>query len=346
MIGESAGLVLGFQETRHRNTAVNLAMPLPRIENRLRRNPAKEHAQLLAELLQADARINPKYFYDDRGCAIFTRICELEEYYPTRTEELIFRNYAGDMAALLPDHAQWIDLGCGDCAKSRRWMDELAPRRLIGVDIAADFLKLSMTDIAAGYPRVECVGVVSDFTQQLDIAGLLAERPDCPPIFFYPGSSIGNFARPDALQLLRTIRDHCGSAGRLLIGVDLVKPEGILEAAYDDSAGVTAEFNLNVLRVVNRELEGDFRLEDFRHRAIFDRQHSRIEMQLVAQRDLVAQLDGNPRPFREGEHILTEYSHKYTPEGFAAMLGEAGFAPPSVWTDPKGWFGIFLAGRA
>lgn len=325
---------------------MNLAMPLPRIENRLRKNPAKERDQLLQGLLQPQARINPKYFYDDCGCEIFTRICELDEYYPTRTEEAVFQAYASDIAQRLPEHAQWIDLGCGDCAKSRRWMEELAPRRLIGVDIAAEFLKLSLADVAAVHPRVECVGVVSDFTQQLDIAGLLAERPHCPPIFFYPGSSIGNFARPDALQLLQAIRSHCGADGRLLIGVDLVKARSVLEAAYDDTQGVTAEFNLNVLNVVNRELDGNFRLEDFRHQAVFDSRHSRIEMRLVARNDLVVKLGNNRRAFQQGEHILTEYSHKYTPEGFSALLEEAGFNRPECWTDDRGWFGVFLAGPA
>lgn len=322
---------------------MNLAMPLPRIENRLQKDPVIEKAQLLAGLLQPNARINPKYFYDDRGCEIFTRICMLEEYYPTRTEEHIFNTCAAEMAALLPEQAQWIDLGCGDCTKSRRWMARLAPRRLIGMDIAADFLQLSLAGIAARHPRIECVGVVSDFTQQLDIATLLAERPNCPPVFFYPGSSIGNFPRAEALDLLSSIRRHSGSDGRLVIGVDLVKPADILEAAYDDAIGVTAEFNLNILKVVNRELDGNFCLEDFSHRAIFDKTHNRIEMQLVARRDLVVHLAGTRRPFRKGEHILTEYSHKYTPEGFTTLLEEAGFAKPKIWTDSKGWFGVFLA---
>lgn len=321
-------------------------MPLPRIENRLRSDPAKEKAQLLEGLLQREARINPKYFYDDNGCELFTRICELDEYYPTRTEEAIFRTFASEIASLLPERAQWIDLGCGDCAKSRRWMTALAPRRLIGIDIAADFLQASLADLAAGHPRIECIGVVSDFTQQLDIVGLLAETPDCPPVFFYPGSSIGNFPRTEALHLLSTIRDHCGTEGRLLIGVDLVKPAEILEAAYDDAAGVTAAFNLNVLNVVNRELDGNFRLEDFIHRAIFDISNSRIEMQLAARRDCVVQLGDTSRPFRKGEHILTEHSHKYTPESCESLLQEAGFAPPAFWTDAKGWFGVFLAGPA
>lgn len=325
---------------------MNLAVPLPRIENSLSKNPTSERARLLAGLLEPTARINPKYFYDDRGCALFTQICELDEYYPTRTEELIFRTYAEEIASLLPEQAQWIDLGCGDCAKSRRWITELTPRRLIGVDIAADFLKLSLTDIATRYPRVECVGVVSDFTQQLDITALLAERADWPPVFFYPGSSIGNFGRAEALHLLRAIRQHCGTHGQLLIGVDLVKSTQVLETAYDDASGVTAEFNLNVLNVVNRELNCNFRLEDFRHRAIFDHKQSRIEMQLIAENDLAVQLGNTIRPFQKGEHILTEYSHKYTPESFSALLTEAGFAHLSIWTDPKGWFGIFVAGPA
>lgn len=321
-------------------------MPLPRIDNRLRNDPAKERAQLLEGLLRPEARINPKYFYDDNGCELFTRICELDEYYPTRTEEAIFKAFASEIASLLPERAQWVDLGCGDCAKSRRWMTELTPRRLIGIDIAADFLQVSLADLAAGHPWIECVGVVSDFTQQLDIVGLLAERPDCPPVFFYPGSSIGNFPRTEALHLLSTIRDHCGTDGRLLIGVDLVKPAEILEAAYDDAEGITAAFNLNVLNVVNRELEGTFRLEDFIHRAVFDKSNSRIEMQLAARRDCVVKLADTSRSFRKGEHILTEYSHKYTPEGCESLLQEAGFARPATWTDPKGWFGVFLAGPA
>ena len=186
--------------------------------------------------------------------------------------------------------------------------------------------------------------MVSDFTQHLDLSQLIGERPEAPPVFFYPGSSIGNFTRPDALRLLRSIRAQCGTHGRLLICVDLLKPRDVLEAAYDDALGVTAAFNLNVLDVVNRELGADFECDRFAHRALFDSQHGRIEMHLVAQCDQDVRLGERAvRHFNEGEHVLTEYSHKYSTTEFGAMLAEAGFGRFEVWTDPKDWFGVFLA---
>ncbi len=323
---------------------MNIALPLPRIENTLQHHQIDERTSLIQGLLQPTARIDSKYFYDEVGCELFTRICKLDEYYPTRTEAAIFRHCRADIAAKLPAGAQWIDLGCGDCAKSERWLDEVAPARLVGVDIAGEFLQTSLTNVAACHPELECVGVVSDFTRALDLRDLLEEKPDAPPVFFYPGSSIGNFARPDALRLLRNIRRHCGSDGRLLICVDLVKPADILEAAYDDALGVTAAFNLNVLNVVNREIESDFRPENFVHRAVFDTNNSRIEMHLVARRDHEVQLGGHgSRRFACGEHVLTEYSHKYTTADFASMLAEAGFGRSRLWTDSREWFGVFLA---
>ncbi|SDS86527.1 dimethylhistidine N-methyltransferase [Halopseudomonas xinjiangensis] len=323
---------------------MNIALPSPRIETIIQPDPSAEKAQLLSGLLSPQARIDPKYFYDDLGCELFTRICELDEYYPTRTEAGIFEDCRDEISTALPSAAQWVDLGCGDCAKSARWLDHVAPTRLVGVDIAGDFLQSSLTGVAARYPRIDCVGVVSDFTQSMDIQGLLAEKPESPPVFFYPGSSIGNFDRPHALRFLRSIRQHCGADGRLLIGVDLVKDRDILEAAYDDAQGVTAAFNLHVLEVVNRELGADFDPDRFRHRALFDSEQQRIEMQLVARREQAVHFTGEAtRHFAEGEHVLTEYSHKYTIDGFGNMLREAGFGRYQVWTDANQWFGVFLA---
>lgn len=323
---------------------MNIALPLPRIENALHHDLTQDNASLLAGLLQPRARIDSKYFYDDTGCQLFNRICQLAEYYPTRTEAGIFRRYAQEIAEALPAGSQWVDLGCGDCAKSLQWLRHVAPERLVGVDIAGDFLRSSLVDVAAHNPDVECIGVVSDFTRALDLSNLLGECPDAPPVFFYPGSSIGNFTRHEALRLLRSIRRDCGTHGRLLIGIDLVKPVEILEAAYDDRAGVTAEFNLHVLDVVNQKIGSNFERSHFRHRARYDCAHNRIEMQLVAQRDHCVQLDNQvQRCFRAGEHVLTEYSHKYTPNGFRDMLAEAGFAQCQFWTDPYHWFGVFLA---
>lgn len=323
---------------------MNIATPLPRLENLLTPDQGHEHQQLLDGLLQPQACINPKYFYDDRGCELFTRICQLDEYYPTRTEAAIFEQCADEISAALANHAQWIDLGCGDCSKSRRWLERITPARLIGIDIAGDFLQSCLADIADGHPELECVGVVSDFTQRLDISRLLAEDPHSPPVFFYPGSSIGNFARTDALRLLRGIRRHCGERGQLLIGVDLVKPSHILEAAYDDTEGVTAAFNLNVLEVVNQLLPADFAAAAFRHQAVYDPRNCRIEMRLVATSPQTVRLGNTAvRQFQRGEHILTEYSHKYTTTGFSTLLAEAGFGRQQLWTDPHHWFGVFLA---
>ncbi|SDR74676.1 dimethylhistidine N-methyltransferase [Halopseudomonas litoralis] len=322
---------------------MNIATPLPRLENLLPPDLDNEHKQLLEGLLQPQACINPKYFYDDTGCELFTRICELEEYYPTRTEAAIFEHSADDISAALVNHAQWIDLGCGDCSKSRRWLQHVTPARLIGVDIAGDFLQTCLADIAHEHPELECIGVVSDFTQRLDLGKLLAEDQSSPPMFFYPGSSIGNFARADALSLLRCIRRHCGDSGQLLIGIDLVKPPPILEAAYDDAEGVTAEFNLNVLQVANRLLHADFEPANFAHQAVYDPVQRRIEMRLVAQQSHNVQLQDVERHFDAGEYILTEYSHKYTTDDFSALLAEAGFHCQHLWTDPQEWFGVFLA---
>lgn len=320
------------------------ALAVPRLENTLAVDHTREHHLLRQRLLHPAARIDSKYFYDDVGCELFTHICELDEYYPTRTEATILSHCGAEIAAALPGGAQWIDLGCGDCSKSSRWLDKVQPSRLVGVDIAADFLQHSLARIAVSHPGVECIGVVSDFTQSLELNDLLSEQPLAPPVFFYPGSSIGNFARADALQLLRRIREHCGEQGKLLIGVDLIKSRDVLEAAYDDRQGVTAAFNLNVLKVVNRELQANFQLDNFRHNAVFNEFDRRIEMRLVSQKHHVVGLGaGSVRHFDQGESILTEYSHKYSPADFAAMLAEAGFSRHHYWTDAQQWFGVFLA---
>lgn len=323
---------------------MNTATPLPRLENLLPPDEVLERQQLLDGLMQPQASINPKFFYDDRGCELFTRICQLDEYYPTRTEAAIFEQYAQEIGSALVDHAQWVDLGCGDCSKTRRWLQYLDPSRVIGVDIAGEFLQACLANIADGYPDLECVGVISDFTRRLDLKALLAESPQSPPIFFYPGSSIGNFERDAALRLLRRIREHCGEQGQLLIGVDLIKPVATLEAAYNDAEGVTAAFNLNVLEVTNRLLDANFDPSAFRHEAVYDSHNQRIEMRLTATRSHTVRLGNSAvRQFQRGEHIITEHSHKYTPVSFTLLLDEAGFTQRHMWTDSEQWFGVFLA---
>lgn len=304
--------------------------------------PDNEKEALITGLLASPASISPKYFYDDRGCELFTRICQLETYYPTRTEAAIFATQGRTIARYIPAASQWVDLGCGDCVKSRRWIDLVNPSRVIGVDIAEPWLRSAVCALADSYPHVECLGVATDFTRGINLQAVLAEHSG-PPVFFYPGSSIGNFAPADALELLRQIRQHCTDAGQLLIGVDLLKDAAVLNAAYNDPQGVTAEFNGNALRVVNRVLGADFDVSGFIHHAFFNAPASRIEMHLVARHNQQVTLAGRPRQFVQGESILTEYSFKYRPAAFADLLRRAGFSRQRYWTDQRGWFGVFLA---
>jgi len=314
-----------------------------RIVNRLQAGAAGELLRLKNGLLASRAHVDPKYFYDAAGCALFNSICVQPEYYLTRTEAKIFARHGAEIARHLPAGVQWIDLGCGDGQKSKSWIATVDASRYLGVDIAPEALERALRQIAAHFPALDCAGVLSDFSQMLSIADIIAERPQATPVMFYPGSSLGNFAAPHAFALLKSFRENVGSHGFLLIGVDLVKDARVLEAAYDDAQGVTAAFNRNVLRVVNRLLDADFDPRRFAHWAGFDRQASRIEMRLRSTLDQWVRIGSDARKFRAGESILTEYSHKYTVDGFADLLSKAGFARQRVWTDEAGWFGVFLA---
>jgi dimethylhistidine N-methyltransferase len=319
-----------------------------------------DRTALRAGLIAKPASTSPKFFYDPQGAALFEAICELDEYYPTRTEAAIFARYRGDIAAALPDGAQWIDLGCGDGMKARGWLASAGARRYVGVDIAEPWLRTALQSLAATLTKdraalarihpVEVLGVVADFTRPFDLHGVLAERPAMPPVFFYPGSSIGNFTTDDARAFLASVRDHIDrhpvAGGKLLIGIDLVKDRATLEAAYDDALGVTAAFDRNVLRVANRLLDADFDPTAFTHRAVFDETFQRIEMRLVSCRDQTVRIGDTPVRFAAGEEITTEYSHKYTIDGFTALLESAGFAGGdrlSCWSDERGWFAVFVA---
>ncbi|QEI05326.1 L-histidine N(alpha)-methyltransferase [Pigmentiphaga aceris] len=303
-----------------------------------------ERSALRNGLLAAEASIDPKYFYDAQGCVLFSAICELAEYYPTRLERHIFDTYREDIQACLPSNLQWIDLGCGDCLKSQRWLSTLPAQRYVGIDIAEEWLQQSVDVLRNRFPAIDCMAVTADFTRDLSLQEALGDVDDLPPVFFYPGSSIGNFARPRAISLLASIRRHLGEHGRLLISVDLRKDPQVMEAAYDDAIGVTAAFNKNILRAANRELGSDFHPEHFEHRAIFDDAASRIEMQLIARHKHDVDLgEGARRQFQAGEIIVTEHSYKYTPEHFGDLLAGAGLSVDRMWTDERGWFGVFLA---
>jgi dimethylhistidine N-methyltransferase len=337
------------------------AADTPRVIVQAKIDEIADREALRAGLLAHPASTSPKFFYDPQGSALFTAICSLAEYYPTRTEAGIFERCRDEVARAMPANSQWIDLGCGDGAKARGWLDAAQVRRYVGVDIAETWLRTALAALASERARlmrpnprvyraaIEIVGVVTDFTRPFDLHGLLDEEPDMAPVFFYPGSSIGNFAREDARAFLASVRKHIerhASGGKLLIGVDLVKDRATLLAAYDDALGVTAAFNRNVLRVANRLLDADFDPAAFAHRAVFDEDFNRIEMQLVSTRSQVVRIASDARRFDDGEAIVTEYSHKYTVDGFSSLLEAAGFAGGDRlhrWTDEREWFGVFVA---
>src|SRR5438067_2559116 len=282
-----------------------------RLHNRLigawRQPVHNERPALIEGLLAEPARISPKYLYDAVGCALFEAICELPEYYLTRTERAIFGAHRDNIAAVVGQHRQFVDLGAGDCRKGESWLAALRPRRFIAVDIAAAAVEPALSRLAAAHPEVEFSGVITDFSRRLDLA---ADLDAGPVTFFYPGSSIGNFAPGDALALLAQVHDFCGRGGGLLIGVDAPKDGATLAAAYDDTLGVTAAFNRNVLNHINALLESGFDPAAFAHVAFYNGRESRVEMHLEARRTQCVTIAGRERVFAVGDRIHTENSYK------------------------------------
>jgi dimethylhistidine N-methyltransferase len=310
-----------------------------RIRDRRVDDSAAERRALVAGLLSAPASIAPKYFYDARGVRLFDAICELPEYYPTRTEAAIFARYREDIAAAAGNDREFVDLGAGDCAKAAQWFPFVAPWRYVGVDIAPDALVPALSRLAATYPAIDVCGVLTDFTHGLELGRDLSGDA---ATFFYPGSSIGNFTPIEAARFLHAIRRHCRRDGSgVLIGVDTKKDRARLEAAYDDAAGVTAAFNRNALAHVNRVLGTRFAPDAFAHVAFYNERDSRIEMHLEARTAQTIVVDGIARTFAAGERIHTENSYKYAPDEFTAMLERAGFAHVQCWQDDAGDFAVY-----
>jgi L-histidine Nalpha-methyltransferase len=299
----------------------------------------EETAEILAGLKAPQKRISPKYFYDQRGSELFDEICTLPEYYPTRTEHAIMDAQLPEIAALVGQRASVIEFGAGSNAKARQLLERLvSPIAYVPVEISGEYLSDQADELARDFPELSITPVVADFTKPFD----LPTHPTTPDrnLIFFPGSTIGNFTRTDALELLEVMRGEARSGGGLLIGVDLVKRADVLRAAYNDARGVTAAFNLNVLRHLNVALGADFDLDGFRHEAVWDAEHERIEMRLIATRAQAVTLAGETLGFASGEHIVTEYSHKYTLEGFRALAERAGLVPHSVWTDADAYFSV------
>ncbi|MFZ6646795.1 L-histidine N(alpha)-methyltransferase [Undibacterium sp. TJN25] len=296
--------------------------------------------ELSNSLLAPQASLSPKYFYDTLGSRLFQAICALPEYYPTRTEAAIFARYRSEMAQSTGTGNTMIDLGAGDCAKAASLFDVLQPQQYVPVDISVDFVRSAVESLQCTHPQIEMLGVGMDFSARLDLPDEVRREKR---LFFYPGSSIGNFTLREAIAFLRRMKLACGEDGGVLIGVDLVKDKAVLEPAYDDALGLTSAFNLNILNNINRLLAADFELKDWQHRAFFHQEKQRIEMYLEARHDLSVHWQGKQRDFVRGERIHTENSYKYTPESFTGALNEAGFANTRMWTDEQGWFAVFHA---
>jgi len=313
-----------------------------RIVDRLKVDAAAERSEVIAGLLASPARIAPKYFYDELGCAIYGAICRLPEYYPTRTEVALFREHRSSIAEAVGRGRQFVDLGAGDCCKGEAWLPFLSPSRYIAVDIAAAELERSLGRMAPDFPEIEMMGVVADFNLGLPLEDVLDATP---ATFFYPGSSIGNFTPAEAVQFLARVHAHTSPrpGSGLLIGVDGKKDTAVLDSAYDDALGVTAAFNRNVLLHLNHRFGFGFDLDGFVHRAFYSAERGRIEMHLEAVREQVVRLDERTRRFEHGERIHTENSYKYHADEFEAVLREAGFKRVRRWTAGAGGYFVFYA---
>jgi dimethylhistidine N-methyltransferase len=313
-------------------------MPLPRLIRQLEVDAALERQRLIDGLRRDPAFIEPKYFYDALGCAIYGAICQLEEYYPTRTERAIFDVNRTAIAEVIGRVDAFVDLGAGDCAKAIDWLRVLQPSRYVAVDIAEATLVAALNNMSGEFPDVEMIGLVTDFSHELKLSAALTGGKTT---LFYPGSSIGNFSPDDAVRFLIQLRPHASNG--LLIGVDAKKSNATLDAAYDDALGVTAAFNLNALRHINRVLSSDFDCADWRHVAFYSAERSRVEMHLEARRDVIVAIDGSPRIFNAGDRIHSENSYKYSREEFEDILQRAGFAVTQCWTDANTAFWVFFA---
>jgi dimethylhistidine N-methyltransferase len=301
--------------------------------------PADLAAEVVAGLRRRPRYIPPKFFYDARGSALFDAITRTPEYYPTRTEIGILRAHAADIAARVGTGTVLVEPGSGSCMKVRLLLEGLRPCAYVPMDISRDHLRVAAEQVAAEFPWLEVHAACTDFTRQMVLP---ESAPEGPRVAFFPGSSIGNFDPDGATGFLAVVATLVGAGGFLLIGVDLKKAPAVLNAAYDDAAGVTAAFNLNLLARINRELGADFDLDAWRHRAFYNDALGRVEMHLVSTRDQRVQCGGDRFDFGLGETIHTENSYKYSIADFQALAGRAGFSPEAVWTDPADLFSVHL----
>ena len=296
-------------------------------------------SDVLSGLSQRPASIPPKYFYDAKGSKLFDAITELPEYYPTRTEIGILSANAAQIAQHVGTGSLLVEPGGGSCAKVHILLEGLKPRAYVPMDISKDHLQLAAEELAIAFPWLEIHAACTDFTKEMRLP---PSAPKGTHVAFFPGSSIGNFDPDGSVCFLQTIAGLVGPGGYLLIGVDLKKDSVILEAAYDDSAGITALFNLNILTRINRELDGDFDLSKWQHKALYNDDIGRIEMYLVSQTNQIVNINGNSFNFAKGGTIHTENSYKYTSDEFITLAAKAGFQSDALWVDENNLFSVHL----
>ncbi|MEQ9561820.1 MAG: L-histidine N(alpha)-methyltransferase [Woeseiaceae bacterium] len=295
--------------------------------------------EILTGLSLQQKTLSPKFFYDEYGSELFDEITRLPEYYPTVTELGIMQDNIDEIADLIGTQASLIEFGSGSNLKIRLLLQHLRqPAVYVPVDISRDYLVAAAEDLAKDFPHIEILPVAADFTMPFDLPNprIMPKRN----IVYFPGSTIGNFSPQEALGLLEVMYQEAGEDGGLLIGVDLQKDPAVIERAYNDAAGVTAEFNLNILRRINREFGANFDLASFEHLAPYNESKGRIEMYLRSKRAQRVTVAGRKFLLREGECILTEHSHKYSIDGFRALAARAGFTVERVWTDDRRWFSV------
>jgi L-histidine Nalpha-methyltransferase len=306
-------------------------------------HPPRPDREFLRDVLEGlgrpDKALPCKYFYDARGAELFEQICALDEYYLTRCELAVLERHAPEMARAIGPGCALVEYGSGSSRKTRLLLDQLPDAvAYVPVDLSAEQLRESARRLARDYPHLEVVPVCADFARPFPLPPL--RRTPARRVVYFSGSTVGNFGPPEATALLADIARLVGPGGGLLIGVDLHKDRSVLEPAYDDSRGVTAAFNLNLLARINRELGADFRPGRFRHHAFYNEGRRRIEMHLVSLADQVVHVGGHAFAFRAGETVRTEYSYKYGLEEFAGLAKAAGLRREQVWTDARGWFSV------
>jgi len=298
-------------------------------------------SEVVAGLSRPQKTLPCKFLYDEEGSRLFNEICDLEEYYPTRTENQILRDNINEIASLIGSECRLVEFGSGSSTKTRHLLTHLPSLSgYIPIDISGPQLLESAARLGTEFPDLEISPLEADYCDILELPNM--KRNPRRTVAFFPGSTIGNFDPVAAIPFLRKIAFLCGNNGGLLIGVDRKKPRGILEPAYNDRKGVTAKFNLGILARANRELGADFDLSAFRHRAPYNETEGRIEMHLVSERAQIVHLDSQEFSFEEGEHITTEHSYKYTLPGFAGLALRAGFELVKNWEDPDHLFSVLF----